>query len=91
VPLIGGKSFSLPKIPTLSLPRIPKLAEGGIVTSPTLAMIGEGGESEAVIPLSKLAGLSGNNETHIYLDGREITRSIAPKMVDMIRAKGVMA
>ena len=33
---------------------IPQLAEGGIVTSPTLAMIGEGRESEAVIPLSKL-------------------------------------
>lgn len=33
---------------------LPRLAEGGIVTSPTLAMIGEGRESEAVIPLSKL-------------------------------------
>lgn len=31
----------------------PKLATGGIVTSPTLAMIGEGGEPEAVVPLSK--------------------------------------
>ena len=30
---------------------LPKLAEGGIVTKPTLAMVGEGGESEAVIPL----------------------------------------
>ena len=29
------------------------LAKGGIVTRPTVAMIGEGGESEAVIPLSK--------------------------------------
>jgi TP901 family phage tail tape measure protein len=34
---------------------IPQLAEGGIVTRPTLAMIGEGGESEAVIPLSKMS------------------------------------
>jgi TP901 family phage tail tape measure protein len=34
---------------------VPKLAEGGIVTRPTLAMIGEGGESEAVIPLSKMS------------------------------------
>jgi len=30
------------------------MAKGGIVNKPTLAMIGEGGESEAVIPLSKL-------------------------------------
>ena len=29
---------------------IPKLAGGGVVTSPTLAMIGEGGEPEAVVP-----------------------------------------
>ena len=32
-------------------------ADGGIVTKPTLAMIGEAGESEAVIPLSKLPSL----------------------------------
>ena len=35
------------------------LADGGIVTRPTLAMIGEGGESEAVIPLSKLGAFGG--------------------------------
>jgi TP901 family phage tail tape measure protein len=34
---------------------VPQLAEGGIVTRPTLAMIGEGGESEAVIPLSRMS------------------------------------
>ena len=33
---------------------VPQMAEGGIVTRPTLAMIGEGGESEAVIPLSRM-------------------------------------
>jgi hypothetical protein len=36
------------------------LAEGGIVTKPTFALIGEGGESEAVIPLSKLGGMGGD-------------------------------
>jgi hypothetical protein len=30
------------------------LATGGIVTRPTLAMVGEAGESEAVLPLSNL-------------------------------------
>jgi len=34
--------------------KVPALAQGGIVTSSTLAMIGEGSESEAVLPLSKL-------------------------------------
>jgi len=36
------------------------LASGGIVTKPTLALIAEGGESEAVIPLSKLGGMGGD-------------------------------
>ena len=39
---------------------IPGLAEGGIVTKPTLALIGEGSESEAVIPLSKLNQFAGS-------------------------------
>jgi hypothetical protein len=33
------------------------LADGGLVTGPTLAMIGEGSESEAVLPLSKLGNV----------------------------------
>jgi len=37
-----------------------KLAEGGIVSKPTFAMVGEGGESEAVMPLSKLDRILGN-------------------------------
>jgi len=51
VPGIGGQSFSPPRMSGVSLPRIPMLAEGGIVNRPTLAMIGEAGP-EAVIPLS---------------------------------------
>ena len=49
---LGGASFSM------NIPEIPMLAEGGIVTKPTLAMIGEGG-AEAVIPLNKANGLGG--------------------------------
>ena len=49
VPGIGGESFSI------SIPEIPMLAQGGIATKPTLATIAEGGEAEAVIPLSKLS------------------------------------
>jgi hypothetical protein len=36
------------------------MAEGGIVSKPTFAMVGEGGESEAVMPLSKLDTMLGN-------------------------------
>ena len=52
VPFFGGKSWG----PSIS--EIPMLAEGGIVTRPTLAMIGEGG-AEAVIPLNKRNGGTG--------------------------------
>lgn len=38
---------------------IPKLAEGGVVTGPTLALIGEGNEAEAVVPLSRLDSMLG--------------------------------
>jgi hypothetical protein len=53
VPGLGGKGFDVPNIPML--------AEGGIVTRPTLAMIAEGNEPEAVIPLSKLGNMGGGN------------------------------
>lgn len=49
---------------------IPFLAEGGIVTGPTLAMIGEGGESEAVIPLSKLPQMAGATGGAVEVYGR---------------------
>jgi hypothetical protein len=61
--LVGKVISALGKIPGVGkiagavgglVGKIPGLAEGGIVTSPTLAMIGEGGEPEAVIPLSKM-------------------------------------
>lgn len=48
VPFIGGKSFSI------NIPTIPMLAAGGIATQATQAIIGEGSENEAVLPLSKL-------------------------------------
>jgi len=41
-----------------NIPNIPKLAKGGIVTQPTLAIIGEAGP-EAVVPLSRAGSLGG--------------------------------
>lgn len=58
VPKLGGKSFGI------NIPNIPMLAEGGIVTKPTLAMVGEGNESEAVLPLSKLRAFIGESKTN---------------------------
>ena len=49
---------------------IPALAEGGIVTGPTLALIGEGKESEAVIPLSKLGSMMQGGGQRVEVVGR---------------------
>lgn len=47
VPVVGGLSLNLPKIP--------KLARGGIIDSPTVAVVGEAGK-EAVMPLERNTG-----------------------------------
>ena len=62
VPGLGGKGFDMPNIPML--------AAGGIVTSPTLAMIGERGP-EAVIPLTgpNAGGGMGGNTVNINVNG----------------------
>ena len=49
VPVLGGKHVGL------NVPKIPKLAQGGIVDNPTLAMVGEAG-TEAVMPLERNTG-----------------------------------
>ncbi|MFB7031706.1 MULTISPECIES: phage tail tape measure protein [unclassified Streptomyces] len=61
---INSLIYGANKIPGVSIPYvpyIPYLAEGGITTGPTLAMIGEGDEQEAVLPLSKLEALINTN------------------------------
>ncbi len=53
---------------------VPALAEGGVATKPTMALIGEGGEPEMVLPLSKAKeqgfGSSSNNTIIINLNGK---------------------
>lgn len=53
VPGIGGQSVGI------NIPEIPMLAAGGIATGPSLAMVGEGREPEAILPLSRLGGMMG--------------------------------
>jgi hypothetical protein len=45
----------IPLIPTMT---IPAFAQGGVVSRPTVAMVGDGGESEYIIPASKMAAAS---------------------------------
>lgn len=49
VPGIGGGTFGI------NIPEIPKLARGGIIDQPTLAMVGEAGK-EVVMPLENNTG-----------------------------------
>jgi TP901 family phage tail tape measure protein len=78
VPGIGGQSFGLPSVPNVSFPKIPALAEGGIVREATLALIGEGGP-EAVIPLDRLGESGGGmvvNVTVTSADPRAVVDAI---------------
>lgn len=86
VPLLGGKSFSIPKMPTWE---VPQLAEGGIVTGPTLAMIGERGP-EAVIPLTgrNTPGNTVNITVNGALDPVAVARQIRQILSDDARRGG---
>lgn len=60
VPGVGGMGANIPTIPAL--------ASGGVVTKPTMALIGEGNESEAVMPLSKLSALMNGQDRGSFGD-----------------------
>lgn len=101
--LINGALNAINKIPGVNIGSInelsiPRLAQGGIVPATSggrLALIGEGGEDEAVIPLSKLRDLnvgggdSGKVEIHVNMSGimarsRTEMRDIAVDLVESI-------
>lgn len=70
----NGLSFTLPAVDwgpvhigggRIGVPHIPYLADGGVVRATPggrLAMVGEGGKDEAVIPLDRLAGMLGGSQ-----------------------------
>ena len=64
----GTIDLNIPKIPKVSIPR---LAEGGIVL-PTpggsLVNVGEGGQAEAIIPLSRLGGMGGGQTVNVTVN-----------------------
>jgi hypothetical protein len=85
LPMISG-------IPTV--PKIPYLAKGGIVNSPTLAMVGEAGK-EAVMPLENNTGWitdlasmlvarggtgGGGGDIVMNVDGRTLARIVKPHL-----------
>lgn len=54
---------------------LPALAEGGIVTGPTIAMIGERGP-EAVIPLDRLDQMGAPTVIRLEVDGRVLAEAV---------------
>lgn len=89
VPSVGGKGINIPKIP--------KLAQGGVVDKPTYAMIGEAGK-EAVMPLErntgwidnladKLSNKTGGSGNPIQLTVKLGEDTIFDKFVDWVNNK----
>jgi hypothetical protein len=86
----------LPKVPNLPVPQIggtptqvagrmnlPRMADGGIVNSPTLALIGEAGP-EAVVPLDRMN--SGGVVTINVTGGLSTSAEIGESVVNALRA-----
>lgn len=73
---------SSPK-PLPSMPNIPRMAEGGIVSSPTLALIGEAGP-EAVVPLDRMN--TGGGVTVNVTGGLSTSAEIGQAVVNALRA-----
>jgi hypothetical protein len=73
---------SAPKPPP-SMPNIPRMAEGGIVSSPTLALIGEAGP-EAVVPLDRMN--TGGGVTINVTGGLATSAEIGESVVNALRA-----
>lgn len=66
---IGGSIFGKDWGIDINPPDIPHLASGGVVRARpggTLALLGEGGRDEAVIPLSRAGGAVGGTTVHIH-------------------------
>lgn len=79
IPVIAGAAAGLARTAFNSL--VPAFAEGGLVTGPTTALIGEGigtnaGNPEVVAPLDKLKSMMGGGNNNIVVTGKLIGSDI---------------
>jgi hypothetical protein len=72
---IGGGSFGGQ---TFGFPNVPLLAQGGVVTSPTLALIGEAGP-EAVVPLDRMS--APDVQVRVFIGDQELTSIVRTEIV----------
>lgn len=93
-----GKFFNIAPLAEFSVPSgenmggqvgIPKMAAGGIVTAPTLALIGEAGP-EAVVPLDRYDTGGGQTVVNVYgaLDPVGVARQIRRLLLDDAAREG---
>ncbi len=80
------------KVNAPDIPQIPKLAQGGLVMGPQVALIGEAGP-ELVVPLDKVGRMGGGNTYQITVqtgvgDPREIGREIVDAIKQYERTAG---
>ena len=77
IPGVGGKGFS-----------IPRMAKGGLVTGPTIALLGEAGR-EAVVPLDR-AGILGSVTINVYAltANAEVGRRVYEALREFERTNG---
>lgn len=85
VPEFGGKSFGFPK-----MPKIPELAEGGIVRRKTLAIIGERGP-EMVVPLPKRKDLIQGGGITINVSGALDPEAVARQIETILKRSRLRA
>jgi hypothetical protein len=89
VPGVGGRSFNVPNIPTLAEGGIVKATPGGV-----LAILGEGGQDEAVVPLPRgagqgaAAGGGGPATVRLEVSDSEVGRLLLSLLRRSVRTRG---
>jgi hypothetical protein len=81
----AGPWVNFDSIPDVKLPR---LAEGGITTGPTIAMIGEKGP-EAVIPLDRLGSMGGGMTFNVNVSSAD-PNAVVAALQQYIRDRGAL-
>ena len=85
---VGFNVDDLPGAGTSKSNAIPALAKGGIVTRPTVALIGEK-ETEAVVPLSRLGAGGGSLTINLEVDGDRMATKVIKLTPRLLRELGL--
>lgn len=84
---IGKKTFGGGSLggQTIPFPNVPLLAAGGVVSDPTLALVGEGVGREIVAPealLREIVGSAGGPEVRVFIGDTELRGLVRTEIVD---------